>query len=41
MRIHVIANPRAYIDDPNPDFDPELVLDLEAELASRVAPAQP
>jgi len=24
----VIANPRAYIDDPNPNFNPNLVIDL-------------
>ena len=24
----ILANPRAYIDDPNPGFDPELILDL-------------
>ena len=27
----ILSNPRAYIDDPNPSFDPRLVIDLEAE----------
>lgn len=25
----VVSNPRAYVDDPNPNFNPELVIDLD------------
>jgi len=34
-RTRVIANPRAYVDEPNPSFDPRLVIDLNREQQSR------
>ncbi len=34
-RTRIIANPRAYVDDPNPNFDPMLVIDLEREHQKR------
>lgn len=30
-RTRILSNPRAYIDDPNPNFNPSLIVDLEAE----------
>jgi hypothetical protein len=30
-RTRIVSNPRAYIDDPNPAFDPNLVIDLNNE----------
>lgn len=30
-RTRILSNPRAYVDDPNPGFDPELVIDLDRE----------
>jgi predicted phosphohydrolase len=33
----VIANPRGYFDEPNPDFKPAFVVDLEAEYRQRIA----
>ena len=30
-RTRVLSNPRAYVDDPNPGFDPGLVVDLVRE----------
>ena len=35
-RTRVIANPRAYIDEPNPNFNPRLVIDLEQEYEDRI-----
>ncbi len=29
-RTRILSNPRAYVEDPNPDFDPALVIDLIA-----------
>ena len=30
-RTRILSNPRAYIDDPNPNFNPSLIVDLEDE----------
>lgn len=35
----VVTNPRGYIDEPNPHFNPALVIDLEAEFRQRIATA--
>ncbi|EDY19205.1 hypothetical protein CfE428DRAFT_3382 [Chthoniobacter flavus Ellin428] len=35
-RTRILANPRAYPDDPNEDFIPDLVVEVEGEAASRL-----
>ncbi len=42
-RTRILSNPRAYVDDPNPRFDPGLVIDLvrEQQATEQVAAAQP
>lgn len=34
-KTRVVANPRSYIDDPNPEFNPHFTIDLEKEFEAR------
>lgn len=40
-RTRIIANPRAYIDEPNPNFDPTFTVDLNQERRSRLTNKAP